>query len=55
MKYIYSTSQMPKLSLTLYTFSITGSVNGLFLTLYFVLMYLEYSLILLVVIKLMVD
>ena len=55
MKYTYSTSQMSKLSLTLYTFSITGSVNGLFLTLYFVLMYLEYSLILLVVIKLMVD
>ena len=32
MKYIYSTSQMSKLSLTLYTFSITGSVAGLFLT-----------------------
>jgi len=33
MKYIYSTSQMSKLSLTLRTFSITGSVAGLFLTL----------------------
>jgi len=33
MKYIYSTSQMSKLSLTLHTFSITGSVAGLFLTL----------------------
>jgi len=33
MKYIYSTSQMSKLSLTLCTFSITGSVAGLFLTL----------------------
>jgi len=32
MKYIYSASQMSKLSLTLYTFSITGSVAGLFLT-----------------------
>jgi len=32
MKYMYSTSQMSKLSLTLYTFSITGSVAGLFLT-----------------------
>jgi len=32
MKYIYSTSQMSKLSLTLHTFSITGSVAGLFLT-----------------------
>ena len=32
MKYIYSTSQMSKLSLTLRTFSITGSVAGLFLT-----------------------
>ena len=32
MKYIYSTSQMLKLSLTLHTFSITGSVAGLFLT-----------------------
>ena len=32
MKYIYSTSQMLKLSLTLCTFSITGSVAGLFLT-----------------------
>ena len=31
-KYIYSTSQMSKLSLTLHTFSITGSVAGLFLT-----------------------
>jgi len=31
MKYIYSTSQMSKLSLTLHTFSITGSVAGLFL------------------------
>ena len=33
MKYIYSTSQMSKLSLTLCTFSVTGSVAGLFLTL----------------------
>ena len=32
MKYKYSTSQMSKLSLTLCTFSITGSVAGLFLT-----------------------
>ena len=32
MKYIYSTSQMSKLSLTLRTFSVTGSVTGLFLT-----------------------
>ena len=32
MKYIYSTSQMSKLSLILCTFSITGSVAGLFLT-----------------------
>ena len=32
MKYIYSTSQMSKLSLTLRTFSITSSVAGLFLT-----------------------
>ena len=32
MKYTYSTSQMSKLSLTLYTFSITGSVASLFLT-----------------------
>ena len=32
MKYIYSTSQMSKLSLTLCTFSVTGSVTGLFLT-----------------------
>ena len=32
MKYIYSTSQMSKLSLTLCTFSITGLVAGLFLT-----------------------
>jgi len=32
MKYIYSTSQMSKLSLTLRTFSVTGSVAGLFLT-----------------------
>ena len=31
MKYIYSTSQISKLSLTLRTFSITGSVAGLFL------------------------
>jgi len=31
MKYIYSTSQMSKLSLTLHTFSITGLVAGLFL------------------------
>ena len=33
MKYIYSTSQMSKLSLTLHTFSVTGLVAGLFLTL----------------------
>ena len=33
MKYIYSTSQMSKLSLTLCTFSVTGLVAGLFLTL----------------------
>ena len=32
MKYIYSTSQMSKLSLTLCTFSVTVSVAGLFLT-----------------------
>ena len=32
-KCIYSTSQMSKLSLTLHTFSVTGSVAGLFLTL----------------------
>ena len=32
MKYIYSTSQMSKLSLILHTFSITGLVVGLFLT-----------------------
>ena len=32
MKYIYSTSQISKLSLTLHTFSVTGSVIGLFLT-----------------------
>jgi len=32
MKYIYSTSQMLKLSLILCTFSITGSVASLFLT-----------------------
>jgi len=34
MKYIYSTSQISKLSLTLCTFSITGLVAGLFLTLH---------------------
>ena len=32
MKYIYSTSQISKLSLTLCTFSVTGSMAGLFLT-----------------------
>jgi len=32
MKYIYSTSQISKLSLILYTFSITSSVADLFLT-----------------------
>jgi len=32
MKYIYSTSQMSKLSLTLHTVSVTGSVASLFLT-----------------------
>ena len=31
MKYIYSTSQISKLSLTLHPFSVTGSVAGLFL------------------------
>ena len=31
-KYIYNTSQMSKLSLTLHTFSIPGSVADLFLT-----------------------
>jgi len=31
-KYIYSTSQMSKLSLILYNFSVTSSVAGLFLT-----------------------
>ena len=36
MKYIYSTSQMSKLSLTLCTFSVTSSVAGLFLTVSFV-------------------
>ena len=35
MKYIYSTSQMSKLSLTLCTFSVTVSVAGLFLTSFF--------------------
>jgi len=34
MKYIYSTSQMSKLSLTLYTFNVTSLVAGLFLTFY---------------------
>ena len=33
MKYIYSTSQMSKLNLILYTFSITGLVAGLSLIL----------------------
>ena len=32
MKYIYSTSQTSKLSLTLYTFNITDLVASLFLT-----------------------
>ena len=32
MKYIYSTSQMSKLSLILHTFNITSSVAGLFPT-----------------------
>ena len=32
MKYIYSASQVSKLSLILRTFSVTGSVAGLFLT-----------------------
>ena len=32
MKHIYITSQISKLSLTLYTFGITDSVAGLFLT-----------------------
>ena len=35
MKYIYSTSQMSKLSLTLCTFSMTGLVTSLFLTIVF--------------------
>ena len=35
MKYIYSTSQISKLSLTLHTFSVTGSVASLFLTVQF--------------------
>jgi len=42
MKYIYSTSQMSKLSLTLHTFSITGLVTGLFLTLNIILDWLDY-------------
>ena len=41
MKYIYSTSQMSKLSLTLCTFSVTGSVAGLFLTLSHFVMFLK--------------
>ena len=44
MKYIYSTSQMSKLSLTLRTFSITGSVAGLFLTIFSILFYLLFIL-----------
>ena len=32
MKYIYNTRQLSKLSLILHTFSITGLVAGLFLT-----------------------
>ena len=32
MEYIYSTSQISKLSLILCTFSVTSSVTGLFLT-----------------------
>jgi len=32
MKYIYSTSQISKLSLILHTFSITGLVASLFIT-----------------------
>ena len=35
MKYIYNTSQMSKLSMTLCTFNVTGSVASLFLTLRF--------------------
>ena len=34
MKYIYNTSQISKLSLTLHTFGITSSVASLFLTIY---------------------
>jgi len=41
MKYIYSTSQMSKLSSTLYTFSITSSVASLFLTLNIIEKYMK--------------
>ena len=44
MKYIYDTSQMLKLSLTLCTFSITGLVAGLFLTLRVVTTFSQYLL-----------
>ena len=36
MKYIYSTRQMSKLSLTLYTFNVTSLVADLFLTFYYI-------------------
>ena len=41
MKYIYSTSQMLRLSLTLHTFSITGSAASLFLTEVFFTIYIN--------------
>jgi len=41
MKYIYSTSQISKLSLTLCTFNVTGSVAGLFLTLNIIEKYMK--------------
>ena len=41
MKYIYSTSQILKLSLTLCTFSITGLVASLFLTLNIIEKYMK--------------
>ena len=45
MKYIYNTSQMSKLSLTLHTFNITGSVAGLFLTKYTCCLEVKYTVI----------
>ena len=41
MKYIYSISQISKLSLTLYTFSITSSVASLFLILNIIEKYIK--------------